>query len=110
MKAYLKSKLESCLRSLGIDETFVPTFEKPRIAEHGDLTTNVAMMLAKRAKVPLREFAQRIVQHLDIDTTLVDRVEVAGPGFINFHFTDKFYRTQLTEILHRGKDFGKEFL
>src|SRR5258707_2566932 len=107
MKTYLKEKVETGLRTLGLADLAVPTFEQPRAAEHGDLTTNIAMVLAKRAATPPRQLAQRILNSLEIDSTLVDRVEIAGPGFLNFHFTDKFYQHQLGEILRHGKNFGK---
>src|ERR1051325_9248740 len=102
MKSYLKEKVETGLRTLGLADLAVPTFEHPRSEEHGDLTTNIAMVLAKRASASPRQLAQRILESLEMDSTLVDRVEIAGPGFINFHFTDKFYQHQLGEILRQG--------
>ncbi len=107
MRAYLKKKVTSSLRTLGLADIAVPTFEQPRSVEHGDLTTNIAMVLAKQSKSNPRQLAQRIIESMDADAALVDRVEIAGPGFINFHFTEKFYQQQLAEILQRGKDFGK---
>src|SRR5437899_1323091 len=107
MKEYLKEKVASSLRTLGLADIAAPTFEEPRIPEHGDLTTNVAMTLAKRASTNPRKLAERIIETLTIDSTLVDRVEIAGPGFINFHFTGKFYQQQLGRILREGKRFGR---
>lgn len=107
MKSYLKEKVASSLRTLDLAGIGSPSFEQPRVAEHGDLTTNIALTLAKRAGVNPRQLAQRIVERLEIDSSLVDRIEIAGPGFINFHFTDKFYHLQLGEILRKGKLFGK---
>ena len=107
MKEYLRERLESSLSLLHLSEKIAPTFEKPRVAEHGDLTTNVAMVAAKVTGSSPRQLAQRILDHLELDSELVDRVEIAGPGFINFHFTDKFYRAQFAEILRKGKDFGR---
>ncbi|HEV8537898.1 MAG TPA: arginine--tRNA ligase [Bacteroidota bacterium] len=107
MKAYLKARVASSLDSLGLAGIASPSFEQPRVAAHGDLTTNIAMSLAKRTARSPRQIAQQIVEKLEIDPTLVDRVEIAGPGFINFHFTDKFYHQQLGEILRQGKSFGK---
>lgn len=107
MKSYLREKVLSSLRALNVGDGIDPTFEKPRQPEHGDITTNVALVLAKRLGKNPRQFAEDIVSHLTIDPTLVDRVEVAGPGFINFHFTDKFYLQQLQEVLRMGASFGK---
>ena len=107
MKAYLKEKVISSLDSLGLTDVVPPTFEQPRSAEHGDLTTNIALVLSKQAKSNPRQLAQQIVNSLKLDTALVDRVDIAGPGFINFHFTEKFYQQQLGEILRLGKTFGR---
>lgn len=107
MKQYLRERVSSCLKRLGLGETVHPTFEQPRNLEHGDLTTNVAMVSAKHLGRPPRQIAQEIVQALEIDADLVDKVEIAGPGFLNFHFTDKFYQAQLAEILKQAGAFGR---
>ena len=107
MKQYLKDRLTPCLNALGVGETSHLTFEKPRQPEHGDLTTNIAMISAKRIGTNPRELAKRIIDQIQIDSSLVDRIEIAGPGFINFHFTDKFYCQQLLEIIAKGSSYGK---
>lgn len=107
MKAYLRERILSSLKSLKVDDGVNPVFEKPRQPEHGDVTTNVAMLLAKRMGKNPRQFAKDIVSQLRVDTALVAKVEVAGPGFINFHFTDKFYLEQLREIVAKGSFYGK---
>jgi arginyl-tRNA synthetase len=107
MKTYLRERIMAGLGKLGLADNAVPTFERPRSAEHGDLTTNIAMILAKRAAMNPRQLAQKIAETIEIDTTLVDRVDIAGPGFINFRFTEKFYVHQLQEILDKGKRFGR---
>jgi len=65
------------------------------------------MVHAKRLAMNPRELAQRIVERLEIDTTLVDRIDVAGPGFINFRFTPVWYLRRLDTILERGASFGR---
>jgi len=108
MKSYLREQLIKSLESLGLAEGEIrPSFEKPRSPDHGDLTTNVAMALARQKGENPRLVAERIVKSLKIDTALVDRVEIAGPGFINFHFTDRFYLSLLSQIISKGSDFGK---
>ncbi len=107
MKRFLKSKVGESLRLLNLPASITPTFETPRIAAHGDLTTNVAMAAARQAGLNPRELAQQIVDRLTLDRTLVDRVEIAGPGFINFRFTDKFYREQLADLLAGGPQYGR---
>src|ERR1041385_4884785 len=107
MKRYLRERIESCLKSLGVDNALHLTFEKPRTPEHGDLTTNIAMISAKSMKTNPREFAQRIVKQLEAASTRVDRVEIARPGFINFHFTDEFWLRVLCGIMAKRPSFGR---
>lgn len=110
MKEYLTEKLSSALASLGISSDSPIGFEKPRQAEHGDLTTNVALVLAKSQKRNPRQLAAEILAKLSIDSTLVSNVEIAGPGFINFRFTEKFYQQQLAELLKRDAAYGRASL
>lgn len=107
MRQYLQKKVETALRNLSLPNLPRPTFERPKLAEHGDLTTNVAMVLAKSVGMNPRELAGDIVSRLELEGELVERVEVAGPGFINFWFHDKFYRVQLREILEKGSSYGR---
>ncbi len=107
MKQYLQEKVSGALKALGVDGDLRITFEKPRQAEHGDLTTNVAMVLAKPQRKNPRQLATDIVAKLDIDSSLVSKVEIAGPGFINFKFTDKFFQHQLGELLKNETAFGR---
>jgi arginyl-tRNA synthetase len=107
MKEYLTDRIVSRLRGLGVGDPVRVQFEKPRQAEHGDLTTNIAMTLAKQLGKKPKTLAGEILEGLGLDPTLVDRAEVAGPGFLNFHFTDKFYFSQLQDILAKGTSFGR---
>lgn len=83
------------------------TFERPRISEHGDLTTNVAMLIAKTLKKNPRDVAGEIVNSLDLEKELVEKIEIAGPGFINVWFTDRFYLYALAPILEKGSSYGR---
>ena len=107
MRDYLREKVSSALRSLGVVPDLDFEFEKPRLPEHGDLTTNVAMVLAKRLKKNPRLLASEIIDHIDIDPTFINKPEAAGPGFINFKFTDRFYHFQLGKLLEREETFGR---
>ena len=107
MKNILRAQFDLALRALGLPTGTTVTFEKPRVAEHGDLTTNVAMVLAKTAGRNPRDLANEIVRHLTVDPAVIRRVTVAGPGFINISLTDDFYRRQLSELIHRGGEYGR---
>ena len=83
MKDYIREQFQAALADLKVPGEIVPAFEQPRQEAHGDLTTNVAMVLAKTAGKNPRAMAQEIVSHLQIDPDRVTAVEIAGPGFIN---------------------------
>ena len=110
MKSYLTEKVGAALRTLKYDGGVRLTFEKPRVEAHGDITTNIALQLAKSAGKNPRAVAQEIVAALKTDPEFVASVEIAGPGFINFRFTERFFTRQLGTILARGHEFGRSNL
>ena len=83
------------------------TFDKPKDEAHGDITTNIAMLLAKSVKKNPRAVAQEIVGKLEVEPKYISKVEIAGPGFINFRFTDEFFTAQIGDILKHAESFGK---
>lgn len=72
--------------------------EPPKQREFGDLATNVAMIWAKSAKRPPRAIAEAILKNIDDPDGVLARAEIAGPGFLNFTFSSKFYVQQLREL------------
>jgi arginyl-tRNA synthetase len=80
--------------------------ERTRDASHGDFATNAAMQLAKAAKRKPRELAQVIIDALPANQ-LVARVEIAGPGFINFHLAPSAYHRELLRVLDEGGAYGR---
>ncbi len=109
MKEYLRNNIRTTIEKVAGKDFKIPEIfvEKPRQAEHGDLTTNIAMILAKKMGKNPRHFADEIIANLEMDKTYVSKIDVAGPGFINFHFTNIFFIDQLKNILSKGNDFGK---
>ncbi len=79
--------------------------EPPRDAAHGDLATNVALQLSKRLNQKPRDLAQALVDRLDLPSDVVSKIEIAGPGFINFWVSD----TALNRVLHRILDEGYRY-
>ena len=75
-------------------------------SSHGDLATNAAMVLAKPAGLPPRALAERIVPLLSSDP-YIDKVEIAGPGFINLTLSLRFWPTVLRMVLEQGDGYGK---
>jgi len=83
-----------------------PALERPRLAEHGDWATNVAMVLAKAAKAAPRAVAEAMVAHLEVPDW-VERVEVAGPGFVNVRLAHRWFEGLVRRVLTAGDDFGR---
>jgi arginyl-tRNA synthetase len=82
------------------------TLEPPKDASHGDLATNAAMVLAKPAGLPPRALAERLAPLLAVDAH-VDKVEIAGPGFINLTLSSAFWPKVLRMVLEQGETFGR---
>jgi arginyl-tRNA synthetase len=81
------------------------TLERPSDPSHGDYATNVALQLAGARRRPPREIAQELADQaaaLDV----VERAEVAGPGFVNLWLTPQWFGEALREIVERGKEYG----
>jgi arginyl-tRNA synthetase len=84
--------------------------ERPKVAEHGDLSCNIAMQIAKPLKRNPREVAQAIVDALAADPkakALIASAEIAGPGFINLRLTAAARQVVVKHIFEQGQDFGK---
>jgi len=84
-----------------------PTVERTRDPRHGDFATNVAMRLSKSLGKNPRELAARIIEALPA-SDLVERAEIAGPGFINFFVSDVAFRQEIAAIVDAGSDYGRQ--
>ncbi|MDP2711318.1 MAG: arginine--tRNA ligase [Solirubrobacteraceae bacterium] len=85
----------------------LPTLERPKKAGFGDYATNAAMLLAPRAGVPPREVAGRLAAELERRLgDALDRVEIAGPGFLNLVMSDRWCVAALAHVLEAGEAFG----
>ncbi len=80
--------------------------EPPRDPTHGDMATNAAMVLAKDAGKKPRELAEAIAEKLRAEPT-VEKVDVAGPGFINLTLKSHVWAEELRVALAAGKDYGR---
>ena len=93
----------------GVPDTSKIVVEPPREADHGDLATNAAMVLAKESGIKPRELAVLIAQKL-LDVPRVLKAEVAGPGFINISLDPGFWLDALRAALKAGPEFGRSNL
>jgi len=108
MKSYIKSLIDNALSTF-TEITEAPEYiiEQPKDATHGDLSTNVAMLLSRMLKKNPRQIAQDFITRFEINADYISKVEIAGPGFINFKLTNAWVQDQLTEITSQGSIFGK---
>jgi arginyl-tRNA synthetase len=90
-------------------EPVVPQVERARDPSHGDFSTNAAMVLAKTARTKPRDLAERLVATLP-PSDLIARVEIAGPGFVNFFLAPTAYLALVPEILMAGPAYGRSSL
>ncbi|MBQ6982503.1 MAG: arginine--tRNA ligase [Synergistaceae bacterium] len=99
----LNDALNFAVKALGVDD--VPAeFERPKHEGQGDRAANVAMRLAKKLKSNPREVAQKIIDGLKSD--VIEKAEIAGPGFVNVFLSGKFYADAVSDILRQGESYG----
>jgi len=109
LKTYLESIINKALTDLKYPlKDF--HFDKPKEEKFGDLSTNVAMLLAKDLKLPPRKIADEIISKLEYDKSLISKVDIAGAGFINFFISDDFYKRIISGILAEKDNFGRSDL
>ena len=101
LAALPKDLLSAALRAIP------PELERTRDLSHGDYATNVALRHAKAAGQNPRQLASMIVGLIPTDPA-VAKVEIAGPGFINFHLTPAAYHAELKSLLHLAADYGRK--
>ncbi|WP_031514238.1 arginine--tRNA ligase [Desulfofalx alkaliphila] len=105
----LEKAVEKAVEKGTIPSVTVPEFvvEVPREKGHGDFATNLAMMLARPAKNAPRKLADIIVENFELADVPVQKVEIAGPGFINFYLEPTWIYQALEEIEEQGAHYGR---
>ncbi|HHU68816.1 MAG TPA: arginine--tRNA ligase [Thermoanaerobacterales bacterium] len=89
--------------------TVMPDYiiEVPREKTNGDFATNIAMLLPKQAKMPPRKIAEILTSHMDTADTYIEKVETAGPGFINFYLNNKWLINVIPVIEKEAENYGR---
>ncbi len=89
--------------------TITPKIELqvPREARHGDVATSLALMLASEVGGLPRQIAERLVAQIKLPNDIVERVEIAGPGFINFTLSSAYLRGIVSNVLEQGEGYGR---
>ena len=107
MKEYLILLFNKASERLSYLKEIQIGFEIPKFAAHGDLSCNAAMLLTKQLKKKPRDIAQEIINSLEVDQGVIAKVEIAGPGFINFFFQPAFIVEIIKEIRKEKDNYGK---
>ena len=113
MKHIVAAVLDTALKKLpdlaeaASDLAIESTVERTRDASHGDFASNIAMRLAKPARRSPRDIAADIVEAI-AGSDVIERIDIAGPGFINFHLSPAAFHAELAAILQRGQEYGRQ--
>lgn len=110
MKEKLKEEIKQAVIKAGLAaEADIPNviLEVPREKAHGDYSTNMAMQLARVAKKAPRVIAEEIVRHFNHDAVSVEKIDIAGPGFINFYMDNRYLTNLIPTILKAGASYGE---
>jgi arginyl-tRNA synthetase len=103
----LRDAVDRAAASLGAEPKAPPTLERPKQADHGDYATNAALLLAGALKAKPRDVAERLASAVQGELgPALERVDVAGPGFLNLVLTDAWYAAALADVLEAGDAFG----
>ena len=106
MEAVIRQAISDVLKSLNLPEVdFV--VEHPKELSHGDYACNVAMVLAKQVGQAPRAVAEQLLTELEGQIEYVETIEIAGPGFLNFHLARDFFSAELVRAVAKGDDWGK---
>ncbi|MBW8350019.1 arginine--tRNA ligase [Bacillus sp. IITD106] len=81
--------------------------ETPKDKAHGDYSTNMAMQLARVAKKAPRAIAEQIQAHFDRSKASIEKIEIAGPGFINFYMDNSYLTDIIYTVLEQGSEYGR---
>ena len=101
--------VEKATQSGDLPKAEMPKFiiEKPADKKNGDFSSNIAMAGARTYHQAPRMIAEAIVKNFSLDGGYIDRCEIAGPGFINFYLSDKYYSDVLKDIVSSGNNYGR---
>jgi arginyl-tRNA synthetase len=103
----IRAELIRAARSLGAPEDVDPLVERPRDPSHGDWATNLAMVLARPLKAKPREIAERLRDAIDPERAGVSKIDIAGPGFMNFSLDAGRIASGLRDIVAADEQYGR---
>ncbi|HKC80478.1 MAG TPA: arginine--tRNA ligase [Gemmatimonadaceae bacterium] len=103
----IRAELVRAARSLGAPEDVDPLVERPRDPSHGDWATNLAMVLAKPLKAKPRDVAERLRDAMKAESAGVSKIDIAGPGFMNFWLDAGRIASGLADIVRSNESYGR---
>jgi arginyl-tRNA synthetase len=106
MEAVIKEAISDALQSLNFPEADFAV-EHPKELSHGDYACNVAMVLGKQVGQAPKAVAEQLLLALTDQIEYVERIEIAGPGFLNFHLSRDFFSAELARAVGKGEEWGK---
>lgn len=109
LKTLINNAINSAISAGELPDTQIPEFiiEVPANKANGDYSSNAAMAGARAFKKAPRMIAESIAKHLDLSGTVFERAEIAGPGFLNFFLSQKYYSEILRDVFECGENYGK---
>jgi arginyl-tRNA synthetase len=102
----IRTELIRAARRLGAPEDVDPLMERPRESSHGDWATNLAMVLAKPLKSRPRDIAERLRDSMSLESAGVSKIDIAGPGFMNFWIDAGRIASGLRDIIAADESYG----
>ncbi len=105
IEKHITSTLVGLCRGIGVTDPKI-VLEIPKVKGHGDLSSNVAMIAAKQVGMPPRELAEKLAAGFQTDPNGVQAVSVAGPGFLNFRLSLRYFHRLLKDIVTDPSGFG----
>ncbi len=106
---FIVQKLTDFLQTINITDIEIH-LEKPKEKKFGDFATNLALQLARPLKKNPRQIAEEIKAFIGTNPRFIAKIEIAGPGFVNFYAASANFYTQLAEILKQKEHFGQSNL
>jgi arginyl-tRNA synthetase len=107
LEKYIRDLLRKLSQKLSYINDIDIVLDVPQQSAHGDLSLNAAMMLSRKLKRKPREIAEEIIANLEYDPEVIEKIEIAGPGFINFFFKNTYLPEIIKEILEQKEKFGR---
>jgi len=110
VQSKIKEEIRAAVLKAGLaaeDQLPDVILETPKEKAHGDYSTNMAMQLARVAKKAPRVIAEELINHFDRSKASIEKMEIAGPGFINFYMNNSYLTDLIPTILEAGSKYGE---